>query len=133
MCLIPGSGRSLGEGHGNPLKHSCLQNPMEKRSLAGYSPWGHTASGTTEATARIFIKDCVFREKYLLITILQFRNSGRLQLKQVIKVNITHSGSNQYHGPWYDALLMEQFCNIPMQNAKPKPIHKETNTKPTQI
>ena len=24
---IPGSGRSPGEGHGNPLKYSCLKNP----------------------------------------------------------------------------------------------------------
>ena len=28
--LILGSGRSLGEGNGNPLKYSCLGNPMDK-------------------------------------------------------------------------------------------------------
>ena len=27
---IPGSGRSPGAGHGNPLQHSCLENPMER-------------------------------------------------------------------------------------------------------
>ena len=27
---IPGSGRSPGEGHGNPLHYSCLENPMVK-------------------------------------------------------------------------------------------------------
>ena len=27
--LIPGSGRSLGEGNGNPLQYSCLENPIE--------------------------------------------------------------------------------------------------------
>ena len=27
--LIPGSGRSPGEGNGNPLQYSCLENPME--------------------------------------------------------------------------------------------------------
>ena len=27
---IPGSGRSLGEGIGNPLQHSCLENPMDR-------------------------------------------------------------------------------------------------------
>ena len=27
---IPGSGRSPGEGNGNPLQYSCLENPMEK-------------------------------------------------------------------------------------------------------
>ena len=25
---IPGSGRSSGKGHGNPLRYSCLENPM---------------------------------------------------------------------------------------------------------
>ena len=28
--LIPGWGRSPGEGHGNPLQCSCLQNPMDR-------------------------------------------------------------------------------------------------------
>ena len=27
--LIPGLGRSPGEGNGNPLQHSCLENPMD--------------------------------------------------------------------------------------------------------
>ena len=26
---IPGLGRSPGEGHGNPLQYSCLENPMD--------------------------------------------------------------------------------------------------------
>jgi len=44
---IPGLGRSPGEGNGNPLQYSCLENPMDKRSLVGYSPWGHKESDTT--------------------------------------------------------------------------------------
>ena len=28
--LIPGSGRSPGEGHGNSLQYSCLENPMDR-------------------------------------------------------------------------------------------------------
>ena len=28
--LIPGSGRSPGEGNGNQLQHSCLKNPMDR-------------------------------------------------------------------------------------------------------
>ena len=28
--FIPGSGRSPGEGHGNPLQYSCLENPMDR-------------------------------------------------------------------------------------------------------
>ena len=30
LGLIPGSGRSPGEGNGNPLQYSCLENPMDK-------------------------------------------------------------------------------------------------------
>ena len=30
MGSIPGSGRSLGEGHGNPLQYSCLENPIDR-------------------------------------------------------------------------------------------------------
>ena len=29
LGLIPGSGRSSGEGNGNPLQDSCLENPMD--------------------------------------------------------------------------------------------------------
>ena len=32
MSSIPGSGRSLGGGHGNPLQHSCLENHMDRGS-----------------------------------------------------------------------------------------------------
>ena len=30
MGSIPGSGRSNGGGHGNPLQYSCLENPMDR-------------------------------------------------------------------------------------------------------
>ena len=30
LGLIPGLGRSPGEGNGNPLQYSCLENPMER-------------------------------------------------------------------------------------------------------
>ena len=30
MDLTPGSGRSVGEGNGNPLQYSCLENPMDR-------------------------------------------------------------------------------------------------------
>ena len=36
---IPRLGRSPGEGNGNPLQYSYLENPMD-RGLVGYSPWG---------------------------------------------------------------------------------------------
>ena len=30
LGVIPGSGRSPGGGHGNPLQYSCLENPMDR-------------------------------------------------------------------------------------------------------
>ena len=50
MCLISGSGRFPGGGHGNPLQYSCLENPHGQRSLMGYGPWGHKESDMTEVT-----------------------------------------------------------------------------------
>ena len=38
---IPGSGRFPGEGSGNSLQYSCLENPMD-------SPWGHKEPDTNE-------------------------------------------------------------------------------------
>ena len=50
MGLIPGSGRSPGVGNGNPLQYPCLRNPMNRRSLACYSPWGRKRVGHDLAT-----------------------------------------------------------------------------------
>ena len=41
--LIPGSGRSPGEGNGNPLQCSCLENPMDRGA------WRATVHGVTES------------------------------------------------------------------------------------
>ena len=38
---IPGSGRSPGEGNGNPLQYSCLENPMDRGA------WWATVHGVT--------------------------------------------------------------------------------------
>ena len=46
--LDPWSGRSPGEGNGNLLRYSFLENPMDMKSLAGYSPWGCKELGTIE-------------------------------------------------------------------------------------
>ena len=42
MGLIPGSGRSPGEGYGNPLQYSCLENPM------GRGAWQAIVHGVTK-------------------------------------------------------------------------------------
>ena len=58
---IPGLGRSPGGGCGNPFQYSCLENPMDKRSLEGYSPWGHKESDMIEAIEHA----CLYTEAVL--------------------------------------------------------------------
>ena len=41
--LIPGLGRSPGEGNGNPLQYSCLENPMDR------GVWQATVHGVTQS------------------------------------------------------------------------------------
>ena len=62
--MIPGSERSPGEGNGYPLQYSCLENSMDReRSLAGYSPWDHLESDTTERLRPFMssLEKCLFR------------------------------------------------------------------------
>ena len=47
LGLISGLGRSPGEGNGNPLQYSCLENSMD-RGAWGYSPWGRKESDMPE-------------------------------------------------------------------------------------
>ena len=44
---IPGSGRSPGEGNGNPLQYSSLENPMDQEA------WQATGHGVTKCLTRL--------------------------------------------------------------------------------
>ena len=46
--IMPGSGRSPGEGNGNPLQYSCLENPMDRGAWRATCPWGRKESDLTE-------------------------------------------------------------------------------------
>ena len=48
--LIPGSGRSPGEGNGTPLQHSCLGNPMDRGA------WQATVHGVTRVGHNLVTK-----------------------------------------------------------------------------
>ena len=51
MGLIPGLGWFPGEGNGNPLQYSYLENPMDRGTWqATYSPWGLKRVGHDLAT-----------------------------------------------------------------------------------
>ena len=45
--LIPGSERSPGGGHGNPIQYSCLENPMDRGA------WPATVHRVTKSWTRL--------------------------------------------------------------------------------
>ena len=47
LDLIPGSGRSPGAGHGDPLQYSCLENPMDRGA------WWATVHGVTQSQTQL--------------------------------------------------------------------------------
>ena len=46
--LIPGLGRSPGEGNGNPLQYSCLEIPVDGGAWRATNSWGCKELDTTE-------------------------------------------------------------------------------------
>ena len=47
LVSIPGSGRSPREENGNPLQHSCLENPMDRGA------WQATVHGVTKSWTQL--------------------------------------------------------------------------------
>ena len=47
LSSIPGSGRSPGEGNGNPLQYSCLENPMDREA------WWVIVHGVAKSQTRL--------------------------------------------------------------------------------
>ena len=60
--LIPWSGRSPGEGNGNPLQYSCLENPMDGGT------WQATVHGVAKNQTRL--SDFTFLGSKSMVTIL---------------------------------------------------------------
>ena len=44
---MPGSGRSPGEGNGNPLQYTCLENPVDREA------WWATVHGVAESRTQL--------------------------------------------------------------------------------
>ena len=54
---IPGLGRSLGGGNGNPLQYSCLENPMDRGA------WWATIHGVSESDTAEWLSIHVFSHR----------------------------------------------------------------------
>ena len=75
MCLIPGLGRSSGGVHGNPLQHSCLENPMDRGA------WWATVHRVANSQTRL--SDTVSPE----LGIISLRNLGSMSWYVVLSHN----------------------------------------------
>ena len=53
---IPGSGRSPGEGNGNPLQYSCLGNPTDRGAWQAIACGDHKRVGHDLATKQQFLQ-----------------------------------------------------------------------------
>ena len=70
---IPGSGRSPGEGNGNPLQYSCLENPMDGGA------WWATVHGV--AKSRTQLSNFTFTFTFTLnIQLCRLVKRGRIML-----------------------------------------------------
>ena len=52
--MIPGSERSPGGGHSNPLQYSCLENPMDRGAWQTTLHGGHKESDMTDRHSTLF-------------------------------------------------------------------------------
>ena len=73
--FVPGSGRSPGGGHGNPLQYSCLENPMDRGA------WQATVHGVTKSQTQLKLIS-------MHIQILWLKYSILLTCKNILKVEI---------------------------------------------
>ena len=79
---VPGSGRSPGGGHGNPLQYSCLENPMDRGAWraavheVAQSRMGLSTSPFSEGTDRSRRDNLMTKKLTLLMAALKRQKEG---------------------------------------------------------
>ena len=80
LGLIPGLGRSPGEGNGNPLQYSCLENPMNGGA------WWATVRGLAKSWTRL--RDYTFTFIHTHTHIIQYGKSTIYSFTKKIYINL---------------------------------------------
>ena len=103
--LIPRSGRSPGEGNGNPLQHSCLENPMDRGA------WQATVHGVAESDITEWLTLHFKADIYVCVCVCV-----RLSLKFLRWLySFTMSAITKYHklGRWkQQKCIVSEFGNL---------------------
>ena len=97
---IPGSGRSPGEGNGNPLQYSCLENPMDRGA------WQATVHGV--AKSQTWLRDFTqFNSLKMAVLFPVFKGISTLFSIVAVLVCIT---TNSVRGFPFFHILSSIYC-----------------------
>ena len=110
LCLIPGLGRSSGEGNGNPLQYSCLENlmagePGGLQSMGSQRVGHHWATNTIKSYRHMYeLHKTLGFLKFLLRSL-----HNRIWIMRFLKNNLKKTILSL--GCWYSCNPMN--CNLP--------------------
>ena len=100
LGLIPGLGRSPGEGNGNPLQYCCLANPMDRGA------WQATAHGVTESRTRLsdftftFLKVRLMQQPFFLFVFFPASHPSIIYHRAIRECLLTPVFlTGKFHGP----------------------------------
>ena len=117
--MIPGWGRSPGEGKGNPLQYSCLEKPMDRGSwqalVHGVARVRHNL-GTKPPPPPRFVIVFLPRSKHLLTSRLQSLSTVILDPKKMKSVTAS-TFPPSFYLPWVDGIRCHDlsFWNVEFQ------------------
>ena len=109
---IPGLGRFPGEGNGNPLQYSCLENPMDRGA------WWATAHGVAKSWTWLSNFTSLSPASKVMLKILQ----ARLQQNVNCELPDVQAGFRKGRG------TRDQIANICWIIKKAREFHKKTST-----
>ena len=101
---IPGLGRFLGEGNGNPLQYSCLENPMDRGAWCRLLTMGSQRIGHDWATSLHFTS-------YMYVAVC-IAISGNQRSKFIIQLSTAHHKKGFECRGWSSVPLPEYASRV---------------------
>ena len=112
LWLIPGLGRSPGEGNGNPLQYSRLENPMDRGA------WRATVQGVAESDTTKWRSTQIFAIALQCDTVTVFSASGSISTTQLPHSQLLFCIHNMINTFIHDLSLTQLFFLISSHSSK---------------
>ena len=103
LRLIPGSGRSLGGGHSNPLQYSCLEKSHRQGAWWAAVQGGHKEPDMTEKLTMVYVNT-----DSITASCFYFSRSGQHLFNKGLHLRAT--GLTQAHSQWADVGTKQAGC-----------------------